>query len=153
MKKITRSLLILGGSLLLSMQAHAEVSFNSARVTAEDVLTTAEFYKAAFGLKEVQRLNLPGGAIEVMLNFGSTEQAARDNTDAQVVIMHREVGIVQDPVAHLIFNVTDMDSTVAAVKAAGGTVPREPFEFGDTGIWIGMITDPAGNTVELLKQP
>jgi predicted enzyme related to lactoylglutathione lyase len=58
-----------------------------------------------------------------------------------------------DPVAHLIFNVTDMDSTVAAAKAAGGTMAREPFEFGNTGIRIGMVNDPAGNVVELLQQP
>jgi predicted enzyme related to lactoylglutathione lyase len=67
--------------------------------------------------------------------------------------MHREAGATVDQVAHLIFDVTEMDSTVAAVKAAGGTVQREPFEFGDTGIRIGIVSDPAGNLVELLQQP
>jgi lactoylglutathione lyase len=153
MKTIAKSLFVLASTLLLSAPADADVSFNSARVTAEDVLATAEFYKAAFGLKEVQRLDLPGGNVEVMLNFGATEQAAKENPDAQVVIMHRDAGVPPDPVAHLIFNVTDMDSTVAAAKAAGGTMAREPFEFGNTGIRIGMVNDPAGNVVELLQQP
>ena len=44
----------------------------------------------AFGLLEVQRLNLSGGRLELMLNFGATEQAAKDNTDAQVVIIGPE---------------------------------------------------------------
>ena len=30
---------------------------------------------------------------------------------------------------------------------------REPFEFGKTGIFIGMAIDPAGNHVELRQQP
>ncbi len=153
MKRITTNVLMFGAALLIAMQTHAEVSFNSARVTAEDVLATAEFYKAAFGLREVQRLNLPDGNVEVMLNFGATDQAALANKNAQVVIMHREPGATADPVAHLIFNVTDMDKTVADIKAAGGTMAREPFEFGNTGVWIGMVNDPAGNVVELLKQP
>ncbi|MES2625232.1 MAG: VOC family protein [Pseudomonadota bacterium] len=153
MPKIIKSVFIFSAALLVSWQASAEVSFNSARVVAEDVLATGEFYKAAFGMYEVQRLNLQGGNVELMLNFGATEQAAKDNPDAQVVIMHRDAGAAVDPVAHLIFNVTDMDSTVAAIKAAGGTITREPFEFGKTGIWICMTTDPAGNQVELLKQP
>jgi lactoylglutathione lyase/glyoxylase I family protein len=53
----------------------------------------------------------------------------------------------------LIVDVTDMQATVADVKAAGGTIVTEPFEYGDTGTWIGMINDPAGNLVELLQQP
>jgi predicted enzyme related to lactoylglutathione lyase len=153
MKRIAKSAVILGMALLLALQANAQVSFNAARVLADDVLATADFYKAAFGLHEVQRLDLPDGNVEVMLNFGSTPQEALANRNAQVVIMHREPGAAPDPVAHLIFNVTDMDSTVAAVKAAGGAVPNPPFEYGDTGIWIGMVNDPAGNVVELLKFP
>lgn len=138
---------------LVSLQANADVSVNSTRITAADVLATGEFYKAAFGLKEVNRLDLQGGAIELFLNFGATEADAIANTDSQIVIMQRDADAAQDPVAHLIFDVTDMQATVAAIKAAGGTIVREPFVFGDSGIWIGMITDPAGNTVELLQQP
>jgi predicted enzyme related to lactoylglutathione lyase len=42
---------------------------------------------------------------------------------------------------------------VAALKAAGGKMEREPFEFGKTGIWIGMGIDPAGNHFEMIQQP
>ena len=150
--KMLRLLFVLYAALQ-SLEAGADVSVNSIRITADDVLATGEFYKAAFDLKEVNRLNLPGGAIELFLNFGSTEDAARANGDAQVVIMQREAGAAQDPVAHLIFDVTDMQATVADVEAAGGTIVTAPFEYGDSGIWIGMINDPAGNLVELLQQP
>ncbi len=151
--KTIKSLLILCAAALVSLQASAEVSFNSTRVTAPDVLATGEFYKAAFGLHEVDRLDLPGGAIELFLNFGATQPDAVANTDAQVVIMQRDADAPADTIAHLIFDVTDIQATVADVKTAGGTVIREPFEYGDTGIWISMINDPAGNTVELLQRP
>lgn len=153
MKTTTKSLLVLCAALLLPLQASADVSVNSTRITAADVLATGEFYKAAFGMKEVNRLNLQGGAIELFLNFGSTDAEALANTGSQVVIMQRGEDEVADGVAHLIFDVTDMESTVAAIKTAGGTMATEPFQFGDTGIWIGMVNDPAGNVVELLQQP
>ena len=138
---------------LFSLQAHADVSMNSVRITADDVLATGEFYKTAFGMQEVNRLNLQGGAIELFLNFGGTVDAAKANGDAQLVIMQRDAGAVQDGIAHLIVDVTDMKATAEAVKAAGGKIVREPFVFGDTGTWIGMINDPAGNVVEMLQQP
>jgi predicted enzyme related to lactoylglutathione lyase len=42
-------------------------------------------------------------------------------------------------------------ATVAAVKAAGGTVDREPTPFANTGIVIALVVDPAGNHVELIQ--
>ncbi len=55
--------------------------------------------------------------------------------------------------AHVVFTVTDMDRVVAAVKAAGGRMDREPFDFGYSGIRIGMGIDPAGNHFELIQFP
>ena len=51
----------------------------------------------------------------------------------------------------MILNVTDMAATVAAAKAAGGTVEGEPRPFGNTGIVIGFAVDPAGNRIELIQ--
>ena len=44
-------------------------------------------------------------------------------------------------------------AAVAAVKAAGGSVVREPFSFGNTGIVISIAADPAGNQMELIQRP
>jgi lactoylglutathione lyase len=138
---------------LLSLHAQAEVSMNSVRITAEDPLAAGEFYKKVFGMQEVNRLNLQGGAIELFLNFGGSVDAAKANSDAQLVIMQREAEAVQDGVAHLILDVTDMKALIEPIKAGGGKIVREPFVFGDSGITIGIITDPAGNAVEMLQQP
>jgi predicted enzyme related to lactoylglutathione lyase len=138
--------------LLLTGAAQAAVTLNAARVGAEDVAALEKFYVSAFGLKEVNRLQL-GTQIEVMLNFGATIAAAKANTAAQVVIMHRDSNALNDAVPHVIFNVTDMRATVAAIKAAGGKMDGDPSPFRDTGIIIGMAIDPAGNRIELIQQP
>ena len=58
---------------------------------------------------------------ELFLNFGATAEAAKANTSP------------------------------AAVKAAGGTVNREPTPFANTGIVIALVADPEGNHIELIQ--
>jgi len=137
---------------LMAFAAQAQVSMNSTRITAPATEELAEFYKGAFGMHEVQRILL-GAGIEIMLNFGATAEAAMANPGAQGVLFPGAEDSREDDTPHLIFNVTDMSATVAAVRAAGGTFEQEPFEFGDTGIMIGMGIDPVGNHFELLYFP
>jgi predicted enzyme related to lactoylglutathione lyase len=127
----------------------AGVTLNSARVGATDVAALEKFYETAFGMQEVQRI----GEQEVMLNFGESVAGAKANPAAQIVIMKRAADDQADKIAHLIFNVTDMKATVAAITAAGGKMEREPFVFGNSGITIGLGVDPAGNHFEMLQQP
>jgi len=127
------------------------VSLNAGRVGAVDVAADAKFYQAAFGLQEVRRFEFPGG-LEILMNFGATADAAKANTSPQIVIMQRKSDATEDPIPHLIFNVTDIKATVSALKAAGGKMDGEPREFGKTGIMIGMAIDPAGNRIEMIQQ-
>jgi predicted enzyme related to lactoylglutathione lyase len=152
MKKAVEVLMGAAAAVMLGGTAHAGVSLMAARVVAEDVPGLAKFYESAFGLKEVQRLELPN-MIEIMLNFGDTVDAAKGSTATQVVIMKRGADDGKDSVPHLIFSVTDMAATVAAIKAAGGKMDGDARPFGDTGILIGMGADPAGNHIELIQQP
>jgi len=130
--------------------AQAGVPLNSVRVLAKDAEALGRFYAAAFGLKETNRLATPGGP-ELFLNFGDTVEAARANPSPLVVIMQTAEGVANDAVMHVIFMVTDAAATPAAVKAAGGTVEREPMEYGNTGIVIGFVVDPEGNHIELIQ--
>jgi predicted enzyme related to lactoylglutathione lyase len=136
-------------SLLVVLSAQAAVTLNAARVGAADVAALEKFYETAFGMQEVQKI----GNNEVMLNFGDSVAKAKANPAAQIVIMHRDSDDAKDTIAHLIFNVTDMKSTAAAIVAAGGKMDRAPFVFGNTGITIGLAVDPAGNHIEMLQQP
>ena len=146
--------LVLGAifALVLMGSATAGVSLNAARVGAEDVTALAEFYQSALGMHEVNRLEFPG-MLEIMLNFGATVEEAKANTNAEVVIMHRESDAIEDPVPHLIFNVTDIAATAAAIQASGGAMNGEPRAFGNSGMMIGIGADPAGNGIELIQPP
>lgn len=139
--------------VLLTSTASADISINSTRIGAANELATAEFYKKAFGMHEVQRIQMQGGHVELMLNFGANEAEAKANKGSQIVVMHRDADGLDDPIAHVIFNVTDVKATAAAIVAAGGKMEREPFEFGNSGIWIGLGLDPSGNRFEMLQQP
>ena len=141
-----------GAALLLCASAHAEVSVNSTRVAAKDTVALATFYKSAFGMHEVNRIDVPGGP-EIFVNFGATVESAKANRNGPIVLMHRDNDDLKDPIAHVIFNVTDMNATVAAIKAAGGSMTGDPRPFGNTGVVIGIAIDPAGNRIELIQRP
>jgi len=132
--------------------ASAAVTLDAARIGAQDVPALAKFYESAFGLKEVNRLQFPG-MLEIMLNFGDTVDAAKANHAAQVVIMHRPSDAIDDPVPHIIFTVTDMAATTAAIQAAGGRLDGQPRPFGKSGMVIALARDPAGNRLELIQPP
>lgn len=138
-------------SALPAAAAPPGVSLNAARVGATDVAADEKFYEAAFGLREVRRFEFPGG-VEVLMNFGATPDAAKASAAPQIVIMQRKSAPTDDAIPHLIFTVTDIKATVAALKAAGGKMDGEPREFGKTGIMIGMGIDPAGNRIEMIQQ-
>ncbi|HLK46556.1 MAG TPA: VOC family protein [Bryobacteraceae bacterium] len=150
--RLRRAYLALSAILLFTSAAHPQVSLNSVRVGARDSVAVAKFYEAAFGMHEVNRIEAPAGP-EIFVNFGPTADAAKANKSEPVVIMHRDSDDLKDPVAHVIFNVKDMSATVAAIKAAGGSMAGEPRPFRNTGMVIGIAIDPAGNRIELIQRP
>jgi predicted enzyme related to lactoylglutathione lyase len=139
-------------TLLLTSAAVAQVTLDSVRIGAKDSVADAKFYQAAFGMQEVNRIGAPTGP-EVFVNFGATVDAAKANKSNPIVIMHRDSDDVKDPIPHVILDVQDMAATVAAVKAAGGSMAGDPRPFGKTGLVIGFAIDPAGNRVELIHRP
>jgi predicted enzyme related to lactoylglutathione lyase len=144
--------LAVSAMLFLAGAALAQVTLNSVRIAAQDTVALAKFYQTAFGMQEVNRINAPGGP-EIFVNFGATSDVAKSNKSEPIVIMHRDSDEVKDPIAHVILNVKDMSATVAAIKAAGGSMAGDPRPFGNTGIVIGIAMDPAGNRIELIQRP
>ena len=147
-----RLLMLAVTAVLMPGSALAQVTLNSVRIGAADTVALAKFYQTAFGMQEVNRIDVSGGP-EIFVNFGATADAAKANKGLPIVIMHRDSDATKDPIAHVIFNVTNMNATVAALKAAGGSMDSEPRPFRNTGIVIGIATDPAGNRIELIQRP
>lgn len=148
----TIGILIAASAALFVSMAQADVTLNGLRIGAKDVPALAKFYQTAFGMQEKQRIN-GQNFVEIMLNFGATVEAAKANKAGDLIIMQREADDGKDAMAHLVFNVTDMAGAVKALTAAGGKMEREPFEFGKSGVMIGLAIDPAGNHFEMIQQP
>ena len=152
MKRLYTTGMAIFAALLLAGAAHAQASLDSVRIAAKDTVTLAKFYQAVFGMQEVNRVVNPGGT-EVFVNFGATVEAAKANKNPFMILFHRESDDVKDPIPHVIFAVKDMAATVAAVKAAGGTMTGDPRPFGNSGTILGFAVDPAGNRIELIQRP
>ena len=153
MKRIFATVVAVTAAILLfASVSHAQVTLNSVRVGAQDPAALAKFYENAFGMAEVNRINTPGGP-EIFVNFGATADAAKANKGEPIVITHRDSDDMKDPIAHVILNVKYMTATVAAVKAAGGSMAGDPRAFGNTGIMIGIAIDPVGNRIEMIQRP
>ena len=152
MKRLYTTVMAISAALLVAGAAHAQASLDSVRIAAKDTVALAKFYQAAFGMQEVNRIVNPGGT-EVFVNFGATVEAAKANKNPLMILFHRDSDDVKDPTTHVIFAVKDMAATVAAVKAAGGTMSGDPRPFGNTGTVLGFAIDPAGNRIELIQRP
>ena len=152
MKRLQTTGIAIYAAVLLASAAHAQVALDSVRVAAKDTVALAKFYQAAFGMQEVNRIENPGGT-EVFVNFGDTVEAAKANKNPLMILFHRDSDDVKDPIPHVIFQVKDMAATVAAVKAAGGTMTGEPRPFKNTATVLGFAVDPAGNRIELIQRP
>jgi predicted enzyme related to lactoylglutathione lyase len=152
MKRRYATATAIAAALLFAHAAHAQVSLDSVRIAAKDTVALAKFYLAAFGMQEVNRVENPGGT-EVFVNFGATVEAAKANKNPLMILFHRESDDVKDPIPHIIFYVKDMAATVAAVKAAGGTMTGEPRPFRNSGTILGFAVDPVGNRIELIQRP
>jgi len=152
MKRLYTTAITISAALLIAGTVHAQASLDSVRIEAKDTIALARFYLAVFSMQEVSRVVNPGGT-EVFVNFGATVEAAKANTNPRMILFHRDSDDVKDPATHVIFAVKDMSATVAAIKAAGGSMVRDPRPFGNTGTILGFAIDPAGNRIELIQRP
>jgi predicted enzyme related to lactoylglutathione lyase len=148
MRTITKLLTLI--ALLSASAAQAGDALFGARAGAVDAPKLAKFYESVFGLQETNRLELPN-LFEIMLNFGDSVSAAKKNKSPTIIIMRRESDAIKDNVPHLIFKVTDIDATIAAVTAAGGKMEGAPRAFNKS--MLAFAIDPAGNRVEIIQPP
>jgi len=152
MKRLHVFALAISVALQIAGAAHAQAALDSVRIAAKDTIALAKFYQAAFGMQEVNRIVNPGGT-EVFVNFGETVEAAKANKNPVMILFHRDSDDVKDPIPHIIMNVKDMAATVAAIKAAGGSMSGDPRPFRDSGMIMGFAVDPAGNRIEVIQRP
>jgi predicted enzyme related to lactoylglutathione lyase len=140
--------LIASASAALAQESGIQV--RSIRVLATDPEAIATFYKKAFGMSEVRRLDSPTFK-EIIINSGSTPDLAKKSTAAAIVIATRPKDAPAGAMASLILEVPDLNKAIEAAKAAGGSLMRPPGKSGT--LMFAFLKDPDGNQVELVMSP
>src|SRR5277367_2065048 len=84
--------------------AHADVTVLAVRLGAKDVVALAQFYDAAFGLKEIDRVGKP--PTEIIMRYGATTAAAKTGSSPEFLLARRDSGAASDPITHAIFHVS-----------------------------------------------
>src|SRR3984885_15361435 len=102
MTRLKETVMAIFSGLLLAGGAHAPGSLDSVRIEAKDTVALAKFYREAFGVQEVNRIENPGGT-EVFVNFGAPVEAAKANKYPQMIVCHLDSDDVKDPTPHVIF--------------------------------------------------
>ncbi len=140
--------------LLLSCEAAAAppLGVRDVRVGAADSARVADFYEKVFGMTEVQRYDRPG-SLEIIMGFGKTLEAAKADPSPRVIVITAAAGTTIGGVSPMVLNVPDIDGAVSRVVANGGQIERPAAKSATSGNTIAMVRDPAGNRVELIKEP
>ena len=96
------------------------------------------FYKAAFGVTETYRLEVPGGGLVVKLSLDSAEFWVSNESEDQ----SEGAQNVGGNSVRMILTVADPDTMFAQAVAAGAT---EIFPVGEDYGWrLGRVVDPFG---------
>jgi PhnB protein len=108
-------------------------------LTVGDGAAALEFYRAAFGATERERLDDNGRVIVARLAIGDAEFWFQEDLDGLA-------GVAERPI-RMILTVTDPDALFARAVAAGAT---EVFPVGDGNGWhVGRVADPDGHHWEI----
>ena len=110
-----------------------------------------DFYKSAFGVTEVFRIESPDGAVVAHLRIGPAEGAAEfwvaDESPEYLNFSPESLG---GATARMVLTVADPDAVFAAAVAAGAEVVS-PVQDQDYGWRVGRVVDPFGHHWEIGK--
>lgn len=103
-----------------------------------------EFYKSAFGAREVYRVEDPGGAVVSRLSIDGAEFWLADESPEHANFSPESLG---GGTARMILTVPDPDATFATALAAGA---REVVAVEEAYGWrVGRVVDPFGHHWEI----
>lgn len=120
---------------------------------AEEILRTADWYKAVFGMLEVQRFGTGRGvSLGIGLQFGRTLEEAKATKGLIMGIAKSYAGepgsAGKDKTARVSFNVTNLDVLLKRATDFGGKIVSQPArrEIGT----VAIVADAYGNLIELV---
>ena len=106
-----------------------------------------EFYKAAFGAKELFKIEAPDGAVVAQLSVGASDFWVSDESPEHSNFSPQTLG---GATVRMVMVVDDPDAAFARAIAAGATVVW-PVEDQPYGWRVGRVVDPFGHHWEIGK--
>ena len=106
-----------------------------------------EFYKAAFGARELFRIEDQGGAVVARLSVGESEFWVADESPEHKNFSPQSLG---GGTVRMVMVVADPDAAFERAVKAGATEVR-PVEDKEYGWRVGRIADPFGHHWEIGK--
>lgn len=124
--------------------------FAATGIVVRDLDRSVTFYTEVIGMMQLRRVDVPELHLrEAILNF--------DGRGAALVLMEYAEGADRggygSPGAvggKIVISAEDPSALVEAVRAAGGSVVREPRDSG-FGV-VGFVRDPDGTSIEIMGQ-
>ncbi len=109
-----------------------------------------EFYTQVLGMRELRRRDFPEGRFTLaFVGYGDeSEQAALELTHNWDVD-HYDLG---DAYGHIAIQVDDVYAACDRIRAAGGTITREPGPMKHGTTVLAFVADPDGYKIELLAK-
>lgn len=127
------------------------IAMNYTKLVVGDLEAAERFYRA-LGMQVVSR-NL-GGEAEV--RQAQCWLSATGDASAYILILSQFVELPKPPrptypgEVWLVFNVADVDATIAAVEAAGGGTVRPGEDRPEHNVRAAVVHDPEGHLIELV---
>ncbi|HEX6894669.1 MAG TPA: VOC family protein [Bryobacteraceae bacterium] len=146
-----KAVTIYGLAATTMMAQESGIRVRGIRVLATDTEAVAKFYEKAFGMWETRRPVNTERFKEIIINSGSSAEAAKAATGTPIVIATRPKDAPSPAMAALILDVPDVEKAVELVKANGGTLLRPISKF--ENLRVAMVKDPDGNQIELVMAP
>ncbi|MGH2589155.1 MAG: VOC family protein [Dehalococcoidia bacterium] len=117
-------------------------------VLVHDVDACVRFYCEDLGLPKVGEIPFPGNRTMHRIQIGDTVLKLMQYQDGAPPAGPRGLG-AQSGIRYFTISVRDLPGVVADLEATGHTF-TVPLREARPDVWIAMLEDPDGNTVELL---
>jgi catechol 2,3-dioxygenase-like lactoylglutathione lyase family enzyme len=118
-------------------------------ILVRDVDACVRFYCEDLGLPKVGEISFPGNRTMHRIQIGDTVLKLMEYQDGPPPAGPRGRE-VQSGIRYFTISVRDLPAVVADLEAKGHTF-TVPLREARPGVWIAMLEDPDGNTVELLE--
>ena len=134
----------------MTTASRPESTYAFTKLVVGDLDRTADFYKAVFDYRELQRVSsaVAGEPIEEIILIRGADMAGE-----VTLVIWRWPGRPAPRDSDVIpgFITTDIDTVFARAEAAGGRIVQTPRNMPDHGVRVGFIADVDARLIEVVQ--